>query len=68
MTETTTKLSTGSNTRRDRKYKAFWGVFLFTAVALFFGKLSGGEFVSLASLVFGLYMGGNVGEHWTRNK
>lgn len=54
--------------RRDRKYKAFWGVFLMTSVALFFDKLNGDQFVDLVWPVFGLFMAGNVGEHWTKNK
>jgi len=51
--------------RRDRKYKAFWGVFLFSCVALFFSKISGAEWVNFNIFAFGLYMAGNVGEHGT---
>ena len=54
--------------RRDRKYKAFWAVFLMASVALFFDKLTGTEYVSLVWPVFGLFMAGNVGEHWTKKK
>lgn len=54
--------------RRDRKYKAFWGVFLMSSVALFFDKLNGDQFVALIWPVFGLFMAGNVGEHWTKAK
>lgn len=68
MTETTTKSSTGDRLRRDRKYKAFWAVFLMTSVALFFDKLNGPEFVQMVIFVFGLYMGGNVGEAWVKGK
>lgn len=64
----TTNFSSGVKLRRDRKYTAFWGVFLMTSVALFFDKLSGAEFVNLIWPVFGLYMGGNVGEHWSERK
>ena len=52
--------------RRDRKYKAFWGVFLMASVAIFWDKLSGAEYVNLMVFVFGLYMGGNVGETWAK--
>lgn len=54
--------------RRDRKYKAYWGAFLMASVALFWGKLTGDQYVNLTIFTFGLYMGGNVGEHWTRTK
>lgn len=52
--------------RRDRKYKAFWGVFLFSASALMLGKLTGTEWITFAGTVYGLYMAGNVGEHYTK--
>jgi hypothetical protein len=51
--------------RRNRKYTAFWGVFLMASAALFFDKLTGAEFANLVWPVFGLYMGGNVGARWT---
>jgi len=54
--------------RRERKYKAFWGVFLFACVALFFDKLTGDHWVDTVIFIFGLYMAGNVGEHYTRNR
>ena len=54
--------------RRDRKYKAFWAVFLMSSVALFWDKLTGAEYVQLTTFVFGLYMAGNVGEHWTKRE
>jgi hypothetical protein len=38
------------------------------SVALFWNKLSGAEYVSLVWSVFGLFMAGNVGEHWTKTK
>lgn len=68
MTETTTKSSLGDKLRRDRKYKAFWGVFLMASVALFFDKLNGDQWVEILIFVFGLYMAGNVGEHYTERK
>lgn len=52
--------------RRDRKYKAFWAVFLMASTMTFFGKLNGAQYVDLIIFVFGLFMAGNVGEHWTR--
>lgn len=54
--------------RRDRKYKAFWAAFLTSTVALFWKKLTGDQWVDFNTVVFGLYMVGNVGEHWTRNR
>lgn len=52
--------------RRDRKYKAFWGLFLMASVMIAWNKLSGDQYVELMTFVFGLYMAGNVGEHWTK--
>jgi uncharacterized membrane protein YjjP (DUF1212 family) len=52
--------------RKERKYKAFWGVFLFACVALFFERLNGDQWVDTVIFIFGLYMAGNVGEHYTR--
>ena len=49
--------------RRDRKYKSFWGVFLFGTVAMFFDKLTGADWVEVTIYVFGLYMLGNGVEH-----
>jgi hypothetical protein len=52
--------------RRDRKFKAFWAVFLMASVMAFLDKLNGVQYVDLVTFVFGLYMAGNVGEHWTK--
>lgn len=52
--------------RRDRKYKAFWAVFLMASVALFWDKLSGDQYVNLVWPVFGLFMAGNAAVHWTQ--
>jgi len=54
--------------RRDRKYKAFWAVFLMGSVALFFDKLDGDQFVNLVWPVFGLFMAGNGFVHYTMRK
>jgi len=54
--------------RRDRKYKAFWAVFLSSLIALFWDKLNGDQWVTIVSLVYASYMAGNVGEHWTKTK
>lgn len=62
------KLVREDQLRRDRKYKSFWAVFLMAAVMTFWGKLNGDQFVELLTFVFGLYMAGNVGEHWTKVK
>lgn len=64
----TTNFLSGDKTRRDRKYKTFWAVFLMASVALFFDKLTGAEYGNLIWPTFGLYMGGNVGQHWTDRK
>ena len=52
--------------RRDRKYKAWWAVFLVSSVAAFWKILTGAEWVEFNIYAFGLYMIGNVGEHWTK--
>ena len=62
----TTNSLNGDSLRRDRKNKAFWGVFLMASVALFFGRLTGTEYVGLLWPVFGLYMAGNVGAGWKK--
>lgn len=54
--------------RRNRKYTAFWAVFLMASAALFADKLTGQLYVDLIWPVFGLFMAGNVGEHWTNKK
>ena len=54
--------------RRDRKYRAFWAAFLSAVILVAFDKLNGDQFVELLTYVFGLYMVGNVGEHWTKAK
>jgi uncharacterized membrane protein YjjP (DUF1212 family) len=59
-------VTVASKLRRDRKYKAFWAVFLFSCAALFFDKLNGEQWVDLVIFVFGLYMAGNVGAHFTQ--
>jgi len=38
------------------------------SVMTFVDKLSGAEYVQLLTFVFGLYMAGNVGEHWASTK
>jgi hypothetical protein len=53
---------------RQRKYKAFWGVFIVVSAALFFDKLTGTEYANLVWPIFGLYMGGNVGEHFSKKE
>jgi uncharacterized membrane protein YjjP (DUF1212 family) len=52
--------------RRNRKYTAFWVVFVLTCVGLFFDKLNGEQWVETVIFIFGLYMIGNVGEHYTK--
>jgi hypothetical protein len=54
--------------RRNRKYKAFWGLFLMASVMVFADKLAGDQYVNLMTFVFGLFMAGNVGEHLAKKK
>ena len=54
--------------RRDRKYKAYWAVFLSNIVLLVWGKLTSDNYVELLIFTFGLYMAGNVGEHIANRK
>jgi hypothetical protein len=49
--------------RRDRKYKAFWAAFFVATFMLAVGRLDGDNWVEFCTVVFGLYMVGNVGEH-----
>lgn len=63
--ETGEKPTIDDRLRRDRKYKAFWGVFLMATFLGVVDKLST-EYVTLITAVYGLYMAGNVGEHWTK--
>lgn len=44
----------------QRKYTAFWAAFLMASIMLAFNKLTGGEWVTFVSLVYGTYMAGNV--------
>lgn len=62
------KVTIADRLRRDRKYKAFWAVFLMSSAALFWDKLSGAEFVQLTTFVFGLYMAGNGFVHWANKE
>jgi len=50
--------------RRDRKYTAFWAVFLMSSVMAFTHVISGAEWVTVTGIVYGAYMAGNVGEHY----
>ena len=49
--------------RRNRKYSAFWAVFLSSIVLLFFDKIDGSQWVDVVSMVYGLFMVGNGLEH-----
>ena len=50
--------------QKNRKYKAFWGVFLMATLLAVLGKLTS-EWVTVMGTTYGLFMAGNVGEHWT---
>ena len=52
--------------RRNRKYTSFWAVFLTITVLLVWDKLTGDKYVALLWPVFGLYMGGNALEHFSK--
>lgn len=54
--------------RRDRKYKAFWAVFLMASAMAFWGVISGAEWVTVIGIVYGAYMAGNVGEHYVNKE
>jgi hypothetical protein len=49
-----------------RKFIVWWAVFLSSCGFLAWGKLSGELYADLVMAAFGLYMAGNVGEHWTK--
>ena len=48
----------------ERKYTAFWGAFLMASVMLAVERLTGGEWVTFVSLVYGAYITGNIGEYY----
>jgi hypothetical protein len=54
--------------RRARKYKIYWAAFLSNIVLLVWKLISADNFVDLQIFTFGLYMAGNVGEHFSRKK
>jgi hypothetical protein len=55
-----------SKARRDRKYKAYWALFLLVTVLLVFNRLTGEQYIEVLIYSFGLYMVGNVGEHLSK--
>ncbi len=48
------------STYRGRKFVLTGGSLLLTFIALFVGKISGGEAVALIPLILGIFTGGNV--------
>jgi hypothetical protein len=44
----------------NRKFKFTAAVFVASTAALFFDKLAGGEYVTLVTLMAGIYTSGNV--------
>lgn len=44
----------------DRKFKLICSIAICSYLALWFDKLSGGEFVTITTLVFTTYVAGNV--------
>ena len=50
----------------QRKYAAFMAVFLGSLIALFFDNLTAVVFQQIIVPAFGLFVAGNVGEHWSK--
>lgn len=57
-----------SVTENKRKFQVFWGVFGCSVALLLLGYVNGDQFVDITIAVVGLYMAGNVGEHWARRR
>lgn len=53
--------------RGNRKFEVALLWWAAATVALFWGKISGAEYVTICGLDVGLYMGGNVGSKWAGN-
>jgi hypothetical protein len=60
MAEKGTNLN-GNQDKRNRKFRAFLLVFLFTTALLAFNRLSGEQYTEMVKWVFGLFMAGNGG-------
>lgn len=52
----------------NRKFTVFCIVFGSTVALLLFGRITGDNFVDISIAVVGLFMAGNVGEHWARRR
>jgi hypothetical protein len=52
----------------NRKFKFTVAIFLAATAALFFDKLAGGEYVTLITLLSGIYTGGNVAQKQVRGR
>lgn len=49
---------------RSRKFRITCVLIAVASLALFLDKLSGSEFVTLATFILGIYGAANVGEKW----
>ena len=47
---------------RQRKYTLTWAIFAASCLFLWFGKLDGGGWITLCTLILGIYAGANVWE------
>ena len=47
---------------RQRKYTLTWAIFTASCLFLWFGKLDGGGWITLCTLILGIYAGANVWE------
>lgn len=52
----------------NRKFTVFCIVFISTVALLLFDKLSGDNFKDITIAIVGLFMAGNVGEHFARRE
>lgn len=59
--------SKGDTVYRGRKFVLTGGSLLLTFIALFVGKISGGEAVALIPLILGIFTGGNVAAKYAAN-
>ena len=62
-------MSNGNDsTFRSRKFILTGASLLLTFVALFAGKISGGEIVALVPLILGIFTGGNIAAKFSGGK
>ena len=54
--------------RDNRKYGAWWIVFIVSSIGLYAKILTGDQWVTVVSGAYAIYMVGNVGEHFSNSK